>query len=126
MAHDLLPGIHQQEAAGAICIFHASFFEACLSEQSCLLVPCQRSDRNRRAQQIAHGQHAAAVTDLRHHASRNVPQRQQLLIIIQRLQVHEHRPRSVGYVADMRPAMAELPHQPGIDGAKAQLAIFRA
>ncbi len=65
--------------------------------------------------------------DLGQHLPRNAEERQQLVVPVQRLQIHQHGPAGVGHVGDVhaaaRPA-GEIPQHPGVGGAEDRVALL--
>ncbi|KAG0922492.1 hypothetical protein G6F32_014644 [Rhizopus arrhizus] len=64
------------------------------------------------------------VAHLRQHRARDVQQRQQVVIPVQRVDVEQQRARGVAVIGHVRLATAEVPHQPAVDGAEQQFAAL--
>jgi hypothetical protein len=121
--------VHQHEAAGAIGVLDHARLEAGLAEQRRLLVTGDAGDRDRVVEEeLRPGVrvHRAGVAHLRQHRARDVQQRQQVVIPVQRVDVEQQRARGIAVVGHMRLAAAEVPHQPAVDGAEQQLATLGA
>ena len=127
-AHDgLAPGVHQQEAARAVGVFHLAGLEAALAEQGALLVARGAGDRDLAAVKLkgAVAVHMARGLDLRQHARGDVEQLKQFGIPAQVVDIIEHRAAGVGLVGDVDVAVGQLPDEPGVDRAEEQLAFLR-
>ena len=78
--------------------------------------------------QIARGNravHLATGAHLRQHAARNAEQRQEFIIPVQRVDVVEHGAAGVAGVGDKHLALGQIPDEPGINRAEAELAALR-
>ena len=73
-------GIHQQEAAGAVCIFRHPLAQAGLAKQRRLLVSGDPGDGNLYAADVIGAVNLAAGTDLRQHGFGNLQPFQNLII----------------------------------------------
>ncbi len=123
----LCPGVHQQEAAGAVGVLGHAFVKAGLAEQRGLLVTGDAADRDSRAQQFGHGLAVmrAGGQHLGHQRRGNVKQRQELRIPCIAVHVEQHGARGVGHVGRVQRAGRQLPQQPAVHRAEGQLAALR-
>ena len=123
-----LPAVHQQEATRAVGIFHRAGFGAHLSEKRRLLVARNARDgdlvgedrRLRRAVDLARRFH------LWHHRPRNVEEFQQVVVPLQRVDVEEHRARSVAHVGHVHVSARQAPDEPRVDRPEEEFALLGA
>ena len=123
--HRRRPRIHQKEAARPIGVLGFAGGKTCLSEQSCLLIPCRTADGNLPAEVFRRGPsvNAAGRSHLRQHSPRNVQFTEDLIVPGQGFDIEEHGPGSVGVIRHMHPALGELPDQPGLHGPEKEPAF---
>ena len=78
--------------------------------------------------QVAVGNRAidfAAGAHLRQHTARDVKQREQLVVPVQRVDVVEHGAAGVAGVGNKHLALGQIPDEPSVNRAEAQLAALR-
>src|SRR5271165_6129124 len=107
-------GVHEQKTAGAIGVLRLTRREAGLAEERRLLIAERAGERDARQRRGAGAVELARRANLRQAPARNVEEAKQLLVPIQRLEIHEQRARRIGRVGEM-PASRELPDEPGVD-----------
>ena len=131
-AHDLLAGVEQQEIAGAVGVLGLAGVQAHLPDHRGLLVAEDAGHRHLPAERPVVAGDAVGLRerrrlDLGQHLPRNAEERQQFVVPVQRLQVHQHGPAGVGDVGDVhaaaRPA-GEVPQHPGVGGAEDRVALL--
>ena len=120
----LLARVHQKEAAGAVGVLHAAGFGAHLAEEGGLLVAGDAADGHFMGEErgLGHAVHLGTGTDFGHHRRGDVQQFQEFGIPLQRMDVEQHRAGGVGDVGHMDLAAGELPDEPAVHGAEAELA----
>ena len=125
--HGPFPGVHQQEAPGAIGIFGLARLKAGLAEQGRLLIPGGPGDGDGPAEEAGIGLPVdlAAGDWGGQERGGNVQQIQDLLVPGEGVDVEEHGPGGVGVVGDMDPAAGEFPDEPGLHRAKQELSPLR-
>lgn len=124
----LLPHVVQQEASGSVRVLCSAGSEAHLAHQSRRLVAQAAGDLGALQQRAGQGSVGLGVGgphDLgqEHLASVEAEPVNEVLVIVERLQVHEHGPRCVGGIRDVdvaRRSAVELVRQPRVNGAKRQ------
>jgi len=113
--HRFCPGIHQDEGAGSVRILRVAGRIAGLSEEGCLLVSGNRSNRNtgisdktlfRLAVDAARRQY------LRQHLHRNVQHFQQFFIPFEGVNIVKHRPAGITVIGDVDLTTGQFPDQP--------------
>jgi len=97
-----------------------------LPKQRCLLITSNAANRNGRC-----GQHLlrmainlAAGAHFGQYTCRYFKQAQQFLIPLQGMNIEEHGAAGIAYISYMSLSVGELPYQPAVDGAKAQIALL--
>ena len=99
-----------------------------MTEQRRLLVARHTHDGRHVGHDVA--RYAAVVTgaptDLGHHGTRDVEESQQVIVPVQRMNIEERRAAGVGVVGGEGLAAGEVIDEPGIDGAKHEVARCRA
>ncbi len=126
--HDLIAGMQQHEAAGAVGVLRHAGLVAGLAEERRLLVAGDAADDQRLAEH-ARRQYAEGMGRRMHvgqHGARHAQQLQQLRIPIVGVDVEEHGARSVRRIGHVRAIAGELPDEPGIHGAEGELAALGA
>ena len=122
--HRLLARVHQHEAAGAERIFCLAGGKAGLAEERRLLVACRARDFDAVAK--VHGVSplikAAGGHGVRQHTFGDIKLFQNLIVPLQGVDVEHHGAAGVGIIRDMDLATGQLPNEPGLHGAKQQLA----
>ncbi len=123
--HRLGPGVHQQEAAGAVGVLRLPGLDAHLAEQRGLLIPGDAGDGNAGA--LARADVGVPVdlrggTHFRQHLARDIQRFEHHRIPVQLVNVEQHGARGVGVVGDVGLALGHLPDQPAVDGAEQQFA----
>ena len=120
----LFARVHQEEAAGAVGVLDGAGLGAHLAEEGRLLVARDTADGDLMGEDggLRDAVDLGAGTDLGHHRRRDVQQRQELGIPLQRVDIEQHRAGGVGDVGHMDLAAGELPDEPGVHGAEAELA----
>ena len=121
---DLLTGVHQQEAAGAIGILGVAGGKAALTKQGGLLVTGYAGHRNIHTLDVGVAVDLAGIPHLGQDAAGDVQCLKQLFVPVQRADVVEHRAAGVGAVGHMDLASRQLPDQPGVHGTEQQLPCF--
>ena len=102
--------------------------EAAVAEQRCLLVARHTHDGRHVSHDVARDAAVVARTpaNLGHHGTRNVEERQQVVIPIERMDIKECGTAGVGVVGGKDLAAGEVVDEPGVDGAKHEVARRRA
>ena len=102
--------------------------ETAVSEQRRLLVARHTHDGRHVGHDVARDATVVtgAPTDLGHHGTRDVEERQQVIVPVQRMNIEECRATGVGVVGGEGLAAGEVIDEPGIDGAKHEVARRRA
>ena len=120
--------IHQQEASGAIGIFHHARAEAALTEQRGRLVAHHCGDRYFRAQHVLAqvADHCGRITHLGHYCGGNIQCAQQHFIPLLRMDIEQHCTSGVSRVSHMHLTAGEVPHEEGIDRTEAEFAAAGA
>src|SRR5580704_13496096 len=127
--HRLSPGVHQQEASGAIGILGLSWVEAGLSNQRRLLISENSGDWDipqRRPLRVAVDLTARADTG--QHRVRNTKRVEEILVPRQGLEIHQLSPAGIGDVGDVNAtlgATGKMPNQERIEIAKQNIPAFR-
>ena len=130
--HGLAAGVQQHEVAGAVGVLGFAGREARLADERGMLIPQVAGDRNLGAHRSGSPRDAerrgiGRSADAGQHPARNPEQRQQLVVPVERSQVHELRAAGIGGVGDMAPAggpAGQVPDDPAIDRAEQRLAAF--
>ena len=124
----LVSGIHEQKAAGSICVLGIARLKAGLTEQRGLLISRHTGNRNRSAEQLRLGlsEYTARRHNLRQQLHRNIQLAANRRIPLVRVNIKQHRARRIGHVCHMPLAARQIPNQPAIHRAKQQLAAFGA
>ena len=105
-ADGAFPGVHQQEAAGAVSVLGFAGFEAGLTHQRSLLVAQNSGNRGSLRSAVFHRSiNFAARADPRQHRFGNAKHVQQLSIPAERIEVHELSAAGVGGVGDVQSAI---------------------
>ena len=93
-----------------------------------MLIARQRGHRNLAAEddRIEHADDTGAVHHAGQHGARNVQRAQQRIVPIVPVDVVEHRAAGVGRIRHMRTAGDEVPGEPAVHRAEAQLPTLRA
>ena len=124
---ELVSGVHQHEAAGAIGVFGLTGLETGLAKQGALLVTRHPADGQFMAQPLRLG--AAKVTGrgmhLGQHRFGNIQQLEQLVVPLVAVDVEQHGAGRVADIGGMHRAAGELPHQPAVHRAKGQFTACR-
>ena len=131
-ADDLLAGVEQQEIACAVSVLGLAGVQAHLSDHRRLLIAEDAGQRHLPADRSvvagdAVGRRVRRRRDVRQHLPRNVEERQQFVVPVQRLQVHQHGAAGVGDVGDVHPAArpaGQIPQHPGVGGAEDRVAVL--
>ena len=124
-----LPGVEQQEAAGAVGALGLAGRKAGLPEQGGLLVAERGGDLHAREDGRRDAVDLGRGTDLRQHRAGHVEERQQLIVPVEGFQVHQHRAAGIRDVGDVHAAVraaGEVPDQPALHGAEQDLATSAA
>ncbi len=130
---DVLAGVEDHEVAGAVGVLALAGAETHLPHGRRLLVAERPGQRHLAAEWPAGAGRAVegrvgARADLRQHRAGDAEEPEQLLVPVQRPQVHEHGAARVGHVGDVHAAVGaagEVPQQPGVDGAEREVAALR-
>ncbi len=93
---DLLTGVHQQEAAGAVGVLGVAGGKAALPEQGRLLVAGNAGHRNIHTLDVGVAVDLAGIPHLGQDAAGDVQCLKQLFVPVQRADVEEHRAAGVG------------------------------
>ena len=119
-------GVHEHEAARAVGVFGHARTKAGLAKQGALLVARHPADGDGVAQQL--GAHltklGAGGLHLGQHGGRDAQGGQQLGVPLLGVDVEQQGARGVAHVGGVHRAAAQVPHEPGVDGAKQQLAAL--
>ena len=120
--------VHQEEAAGSVCVFRLSGRKAGLSEKCCLLIPGSSRNGDWAAQEggIRFSIDAAGRHGSREQAFRNPQLLKNIIVPLERIDIEQHgsgRVRVVGYV---NPSFCQFPDQPGLHCTEKKFAAFRA
>ncbi len=124
--HQLRAGVVDHEAAGAIRILGLADAEADLAHRGRLLIAEDAGHRHaiqRATLDVTVG--LAARSNLGQHLTRHTDRLQQVVVPIQRLEVHQHRARRVGHVGDVDAAIRPAGEPPGherVDVAEERIA----
>ena len=118
--------MHQHEAASAIGVLDIAGAQAGLPQQGGLLIASHAADaKSRRTFLEQAGLHPAKVSngrqDLGQQAARYIKKIEQFLVPLAGMDIEQQGAAGIADVGHV-PATCELPYQPGIDGAKSQLA----
>ncbi len=124
--HRLGAGVEEQEVAGAVGVLRLAHREAGLAEERRLLVAEVAGHRDA----LDGGDAGLAVdlargVDLGQHRPRHADRVQQLVVPVERGQVHQQRAAGVGHVGDVQPAVdaaGQVPDDPGVHVAEQELA----
>ena len=102
--------------------------EAAVAEQRRLLIARHTHDGRHIGHDVARDAAVVARTpaNLGHHGTRNVEERQQVVIPIERMDIKECGTAGVGVVGAKDLAAGEVVDEPGVDGAKHEVARRRA
>ena len=123
--------VEQQERAGPVGVLGVPGRKARLTEQGRLLIPEDPRDGSAAEHPPPHHatQHTGGGDDLREHRPGNADLATDLLVPVERPQIHEQSPGGVGGIGDVQgglavvvppPAPGEVPHQPRVDGPREQ------
>ena len=115
---DLVAGVHQQETAGAVGVFHVAGLKAALPEQRSLLVARNTGHRHLYAAQVGVTVNLAGIRHTRQHGAGDIQRVQQCIIPVQLVDIIQHGAAGVGSVRYMHLATGQLPHQPAVHRAK--------
>ena len=111
-------GVQEQEVARAVGVLGLADREARLAEHGRLLVAEDAGDRDaRRATPFAFAVLHARRLDLGQHRPGHAHRVEDLVVPVERLQVHQHRARRVGRVGDVNAAVrpaGQVPHDPRV------------
>ena len=99
-----------------------------MAEQRRLLIARHAHDGRHVGHDIARDAAVLAGTpaDLGHHGTRNVKERQQVVVPIERMDIKESGAAGIGVVGGKDLAAGEIVDEPGVDGAKHEVARRRA
>ena len=127
--HRLVAGVDEHEVAGAVGVLGLALLEACLTEGRRLLVTEDAADRGVDDEAVLRTVpiDLGAGFDLREHRDGDAHLTGDLLVPVQGLNVHQHRPgriRDVGDVDSAVDAAGEVPEHPGVHGAEEQVSGF--
>ena len=124
--HRFVARVHQQEAPGAVGVLQHAGLRAQLAEQRGLLVTGNAGNGNGHLGEAGGGFaiHLAGAFHLRQHGARHAEELEQLVVPVQCVDVVEHRAAGVAGVGHVHLAAREVPDQPGVHRAEAQLAPF--
>ena len=102
--------------------------EAAVTEQRRLLVTRHTHDGRHVGHDVARDAAvvARAPANLGHHGTRDVKERQQVIVPVQRMNIEERCAAGIGVVGGKGLAAGEVVDEPGIDGAKHEVARRRA
>ena len=123
-----MPGVEQQEAAGAVGVLGAARLEAGLAERGRLLIAGAAGNRDRPAEPLARQSRRSTSLDGRTSGSmaRGMSRiSQQLVVPIERVDVEDQRAAGVAVVGDVPLAAGQSPDEPGVDGAEEDFAALR-
>ncbi len=123
---DLVARVHEQEAARAVRALGVARGEAALTEERRLLVARHARDGDLAAHEIGVAVDLAVAADLGQDGAGDVERAQDLVVPVQTVDVVEHRAARVGDVGHVDRAAREVPHEPGVHGAKGELARLGA
>ena len=115
------PGVHQQEAAGAVGVLGVAGGEAALAEEGGLLVAGHARDGDAYPLYVGIAVDLAGGAHLRQHGAGNVQSLQQGVVPVQSVDVKEHGAGGVGHIGDVNRPAGELPHQPAVHRAEEHL-----
>ena len=104
------PGIHQQEAPGAVSVLSLSRIEAGLTKERSLLIA--EDGRHRNACEWAFSNfkiNFAAGMNLRQHGARNIERTQKIIVPIEGCKVHQLRAARVSDIGDVISTAAQPP-----------------
>ena len=124
---DFRAGVHQHEAARAVCIFRHARLEAVLPEKRRLLVSRRARDGHRTADDLRVGLsvNLAGRANLRQHRRGNRQIAKQLLVPFQFINIIHQRTGRVRIIRHVDPAARQLPDQPAVDGAEEKIPLLR-
>ena len=118
---DLVAGVHQQEAAGAVGVFHVAGLKTALPEQCSLLVARNTGHRHVHALNVGVAVHLAGVLHTGQDAAGDVQRLEQGVVPVQRADVVQHGAAGVGAVGNVHLAAGQLPDQPSVHRAEQKL-----
>src|SRR5262249_49613870 len=116
--------VQQEEAARPVRVLRHARLDAALAEERRLLIAGDAGDRDRRAEHVGRrlAERAARGQDGREDVRGHVEEAEERRIPGLRVDVEEERARRVGGIGRVPPAAGELPEEPGVDRAEAELA----
>ena len=120
-------GVEQHEAAGAVGVLRLADAETGLPDERRLLVAQVTADGHL-AQCVAVDLGVAGRSDRGQHPARDVQDAQNLIIPVQRVQVHQQGAAGVGHIGHVRAAAGaagQVPDDPRVDVAEDRLAPLR-
>ena len=131
--HDLRAGVEQHEVAGAVGVLRFTGADADLADGRGLLIAEVAGDGHFAADRTVAPRDAERRLvrrglDRRQHRARDVEDPEQLVVPLQRRQVHQHRPARVGHVGGVDaavPAAGQVPDDPRVGVAEHRLAASR-
>ena len=121
---DLVAGVHQQETAGAVGVFHVAGLKAALPEQRSLLVARNTGYRHIHALNVGIAVYLAGVFHTGQDAAGDVQRLEQGVVPIQRADVVQHGAAGVGAVGNVHLAAGQLPDQPSVHRTEQKLPCF--
>ena len=124
----LLTDVHKHEASCSVCVLSHAGLEACLSEESSLLVTCNAGDLDRSAEEFRIGftEDVAGRLCFRKHAHRNFELLAELLIPVACIDVEHECSGSVGVICCEYASLCQLVDKPGVNCTEAKLACLRS
>ena len=125
-AHDVGTGVEQHEVAGAVGVLRLAGGEAHLTDRGGVLVAQVAAHRHGTAERTGGAGDAVGVgrrarADGRQHRTWDAEQRQQLVVPVERGEVHQHGAAGVGRVGDVHAAVdptGQVPDHPAVGGAE--------
>ena len=127
-SHQLVAGVQQHEATGAVGVLRHSGAVAALAEERRLLVAGDSGYGDRRAEQFGRG-HTERVRRRIHigqDRARHAQDLEQLVVPVAGADVEQQRARGVRRIGDVRAALREIPRDPCVDRAERELSALGA
>src|SRR5664280_2490061 len=123
------PGVEEQKTAGAVGVLREAGPVASLPEEGRLLIPRDARDRDLRSCRSAErrqSDHFRGGDDAGQDFSRNVEEREELVVPCPGVDVVKQRPACIRGVGHVHGPIRELPDEPRVDRAEGELAPLRA
>ena len=121
---NIRPGVHQQEAAGAVCILRLTWGKAGLPKKRGLLVARAPGNGDLHAGIVHAAVNGAGGLDFRQHVHGDIQCLADFFIPAHVADIIQHGAAGVGVVGHMRAPAGQLPDEPGIHRAEEQTAFL--